>query len=695
MAAAVACRMGVSMASALRRRWMIAGVVVVAVAAMLAVPIGARAADTAPVWSPLMPYGGASGSVTELPSISCASAGNCVAAGYIDTVAAGAGMFQGVVVVEHAGTWGPGTILTPPADDAAGEAQLAGISCSSATSCVAVGRYPTSAGGTQALVIPVTVNGASATLGAPIAFHDPADATTTAADADSGLNAISCTTGGCTAVGSYVDNSGGGGAFQSMVATSATWNAVKATAPAGTSGGANLGLAAVSCPAGGACEATGNDQDGGGKLVSWATQIDGGTPGMPVDVTMPTDSTPSPPAPPLVSGLGPINGLDAVSCPSAGACTAAGGYMTSAGVAPVAVPIVSGAPGTPVAVAFPPADSQTLISGISCSSASDCTAVGSGVVPNGGVNPSGDALVGRESGGVWSTLSPLTSNSAGHASALVGVGCAAPGTCIASGITENETAMTGQAFFVSSAPPLTADTSSLPVATVGQPYSTTLQAGGGTGSATWSISSGSLPAGLSLDAATGVIHGTPTAPGQTAFAATAADAGPPAQTAAPVSLTLAVFPGAATPTVAPPVITVGKLAVAYVNVTGPKATVVLFCTGVSCSGTLKLTGVEHLTRGKPTGFTPSAEAAAVKKKGKAKNTRKAITLATSRYSINAESTKAITLKVSGRGAKLLKQLGSLKATLAITPAGAAKPVTAQKLTFKSAAKKPARKKSKK
>jgi RHS repeat-associated protein len=53
-------------------------------------------------------------------------------------------------------------------------------------------------------------------------------------------------------------------------------------------------------------------------------------------------------------------------------------------------------------------------------------------------------------------------------------------------------------------------TSSLQDGTVGQAYGSTLNAQGGTTPYTWSIASGSLPAGLSLNASTGMISGTPT-----------------------------------------------------------------------------------------------------------------------------------------------------------------------------------------
>lgn len=66
-------------------------------------------------------------------------------------------------------------------------------------------------------------------------------------------------------------------------------------------------------------------------------------------------------------------------------------------------------------------------------------------------------------------------------------------------------------------------TSPLPPATVGANYALTLTATGGTGSYTWSITAGSLPAGLTLNAATGMISGQPTTAGAATFTATVTD----------------------------------------------------------------------------------------------------------------------------------------------------------------------------
>jgi hypothetical protein len=65
--------------------------------------------------------------------------------------------------------------------------------------------------------------------------------------------------------------------------------------------------------------------------------------------------------------------------------------------------------------------------------------------------------------------------------------------------------------------PLTITTTALPAATVGAAYSATLTARGGTPPYTWFLASGTLSAGLTLAASTGVISGTPTATGASSF----------------------------------------------------------------------------------------------------------------------------------------------------------------------------------
>jgi hypothetical protein len=83
-------------------------------------------------------------------------------------------------------------------------------------------------------------------------------------------------------------------------------------------------------------------------------------------------------------------------------------------------------------------------------------------------------------------------------------------------------------------------TSSLPAGQVSAAYSTMIQATGGTTPYHWSISSGALPAGLSLSATTGTVSGTPTTSGSFTFTAKVTDSTSPTAQTATKSLTITV-----------------------------------------------------------------------------------------------------------------------------------------------------------
>lgn len=78
---------------------------------------------------------------------------------------------------------------------------------------------------------------------------------------------------------------------------------------------------------------------------------------------------------------------------------------------------------------------------------------------------------------------------------------------------------------------LTITTTGLPSGIVGTAYTATGAATGGTGNKIWSVSSGALPAGLTLDPGTGVISGTPTTPGTSPVTLRVEDSGTPQQSA--------------------------------------------------------------------------------------------------------------------------------------------------------------------
>ncbi len=78
--------------------------------------------------------------------------------------------------------------------------------------------------------------------------------------------------------------------------------------------------------------------------------------------------------------------------------------------------------------------------------------------------------------------------------------------------------------------PITITTVSLPNGVIGDPYDDAVAVNGGVAPYSWSVSAGSLPAGLALDAGTGAVTGTPTGAGTYTFTIQAADSSNPVKT---------------------------------------------------------------------------------------------------------------------------------------------------------------------
>ena len=92
-------------------------------------------------------------------------------------------------------------------------------------------------------------------------------------------------------------------------------------------------------------------------------------------------------------------------------------------------------------------------------------------------------------------------------------------------------------------PALVVASKTIPGATAGAAYSTTLQASGGVTPYSWSLGSGSLPPGLALNPTSGVLSGTPTASGTFHFAVQVRDSAPsPATVAQSLTLTVSSSP---------------------------------------------------------------------------------------------------------------------------------------------------------
>ncbi len=174
------------------------------------------ASETNGTWAPAtelsLPPGAntaTSGQSAHLNAVTCASSGNCAAAGdYDDTN----GTFdeQAMIATEAAGVWSPANeaVLPAGATTAAGNqrATLATMACPSAGNCVASGSYsPSTVGTSQAMV--VAESGGS--WGAASAIALPAGANPAPGSEFASLGALACTSPAtCVAGGQYTDANG-------------------------------------------------------------------------------------------------------------------------------------------------------------------------------------------------------------------------------------------------------------------------------------------------------------------------------------------------------------------------------------------------------------------------------------------------------------------------------------------------------
>lgn len=344
--------------------------------------------------------------LAALSSISCASAGNCSAVGtYIDSSES----WEGLLLTETGGSWGPGVEAALPADAGAPQqVVISSLSCSSAGNCSAVGSYQDDSGNTQGLLL--TETGGSWATGVEAVL--PAGAVTIDQEVD--LNSVSCASAGnCSAVGSYQDSSG----MEALVLdeTGGSWSAgAKATLPADAVPGSN-DLWSVSCASDGNCSAIGSYADSSGtegllldeKAGSWSTGVKAA---LPTGVAFSPTSFPS------------------VSCVSAGNCTAVAN-STKGGLL---LTETSGNWAT-AEVAPLPADGQPGLSNeltaVSCSSVGNCGAVGTFVL--------GDThgLLLTETAGSWTAIdvTPPANAASIQLVELHSVSCPSVGSCSAVG----------------------------------------------------------------------------------------------------------------------------------------------------------------------------------------------------------------------------------------------------------------------
>jgi hypothetical protein len=439
-------------------------------AAVLAAPAGAAsgpgaAAALATATEAPLPAGANADPGVRQVAVSCPASGHCVAVGEYDDTSFG---LQGLAETLSGGSWHAAELPLPANTVSPPVVQMAAVSCASASSCVATGTYATSTSheGLIETLSGGTWHAAEAPLPAGM-FYPPDPAVV--------LDAVSCRSGTCAAVGSnlYLDTEGDT-VSSALIETLAngTWTPSEAPAPgagfttvlaavscasakfcvaAGTGGnscgtcsateplletwsagawkprvpplpagstGKSGGLSAVSCWPPGACAAAGRYQTGKQGMQPLAVTLAGGTwtaasPGLP---------------PGAMTGTGQSSGLQALACPAANACAATGTYATSSGNQGL-IETLSGSTWTPLAAPPPPHTTGTTLFGTgsaACPAAGACAAAG--------YNGLGGVLDMLASGHWSASQAPVPGNAGSGTFVRLGpVACPATGTCAAAG----------------------------------------------------------------------------------------------------------------------------------------------------------------------------------------------------------------------------------------------------------------------
>jgi homospermidine synthase len=188
----------------IRRAFVTIGAAGVLAAGMVAAGAGATgaaaAATTVTATEAALPANTASNPAVNLTSVSCASAGNCTAVGsYIHS----SGKRQGLLLTQTAGTWATGTQAALPTGVKSNPGvTLPSVSCASAGNCTAVGSWIDSSGNRHGLLLTQTAGTWAAGTDAPL----PANAASNPLVLLRSVSCASA--GNCTAVGLYTDSSG-------------------------------------------------------------------------------------------------------------------------------------------------------------------------------------------------------------------------------------------------------------------------------------------------------------------------------------------------------------------------------------------------------------------------------------------------------------------------------------------------------
>ena len=335
--------------------------------------------------NPLVPNG-------IITGVSCSAANACEAVGSYYN---GAHAYVTLAEAWNGTAW---TLQpTPNPASATDDSELLGVSCSAANVCEAVGDYINKAGATVTL--------AEAWNGTAWKLQPTPNPTHAGVGTGASLFGTSCSAANaCEAVGDFFR---AGGFFTFAEAWNGTaWTLQPTPNPSGTT---NSGLSGVSCGAASACEAVGNS--GAGTLAetwngtAWTLQ-----------------PTPNP-----AGGRG--ISLDGVSCSAASACEANGSYINGAGNGVTLAEAWNGTAWKLQTAPSPPGGTGIKLIGVSCSAASACEANGF-YTNSAGTNVT---LAEVWNGTAWKLQSAQDPAPRAKTSGLTGVSCSAASACEAIG----------------------------------------------------------------------------------------------------------------------------------------------------------------------------------------------------------------------------------------------------------------------
>jgi hypothetical protein len=314
----------------------------------------------------------APGAESGLSAVSCPNRSFCMAVGSVDIeISAPCTGICNLALTWNGSTWQQ--VDTP------GAGGLSAVSCVSATSCIAVS-------GSQAMAWDGTT-WTQLTLGQP-------------GTAGMSLPGIACRSGtGCMAVGMYVTLDGAALPLAEQW-NGSTWRVRRTPGP----GDAFNGLSGVSCPAVRSCVAVGNRINGSDVQVALAERWDGRR--------WRVLATPSPGA--------HLNVLTAVSCPGAADCMAVG-YYDAAGGRQAFAEQWNGASWTTLVIPH-----MGALKAVSCPAVNSCMAVGSYLSPG-----RTHALTATWDGTTWTVQA--SPDPGGPLTEFTGVSCTSSSNCIAVG----------------------------------------------------------------------------------------------------------------------------------------------------------------------------------------------------------------------------------------------------------------------